>query len=47
MQLMHYQIDSPKMIQTADDALSNIELGDSDEDILNEVHKISQHMNLY
>jgi len=38
--IMRFQMDSPKMIQTADDALLTIELGESDDDILNESDRI-------
>ena len=34
-------MDSPKMIQSADDALLTIELGESDDDTLNEVRGVN------
>lgn len=36
-QALCFQMDSPKMILTADDALETLELGESEEDELNEV----------
>jgi hypothetical protein len=35
---MNFKMDVDKMIQTAEDALSIVEVGESEEDILNEVN---------
>lgn len=38
IQALQFQLDTPKMILTLEDASLTIELGESDEDILNEVY---------
>lgn len=46
LQVSRFQLESPKMIQTLEDALFTLTVGETDADILNEVSTLPLHRDL-